>query len=122
VPARPTPRPPTSARQAPVRRSGAFVSSDRDDGKLSTPLDPAAVGTLGRERAAARGAPARFTEAPALQVERPGARTGPRAARATATFATDPETIRSAIIWHQVLGEPRARRPLGGRPSTLRSR
>jgi hypothetical protein len=106
-----------------VRRT-AFVSTDRDDGLLSTPLDPRAVGGLGRERATARTRPAPFAEAPALQVERPGARTrsGPRDSGATAAFATDPETVRSALIWHQVLGEPRARRPLGGRPSTLRSR
>ncbi len=119
-PARPAPVAQTTARPIPVRRT-AFVSKDRDDGLLNTPLDPSAAGGLGRGRAAPRTRPAPFSEAPALQVERPGvrSRTG---ARASVTFATDPETVRSALIWHQVLGEPRARRPLGGRSSTLRSR
>lgn len=123
APARPATVAPTAARPSPVRRT-AFVSTDRDDGLLSTPLDPSAAGGLGRGRAAPRTRPAPFSEAPALQVERPGSR--PRSstpdARGSAAFATDPETVRSALIWHQVLGEPRARRPLGGRPSTLRSR
>ncbi len=117
-------RPASTAPQAPARRRGAFVSTDRDDGLLSTPLDPSVAGGLGRGRAAPRAKTTRFDEAPALQVERPGSkpRSAKGGARASATFATDPETVRSALIWHQVLGEPRARRPLGGRPSTLRSR
>ena len=123
APAGPTAVAPAPARPTPVRRT-AFVSTDRDDGLLSTPLDPRAVGGLGPERTTPRRRPAPFAEAPALQVERRGgrSRSEPRDDRRAATFATDPETVRSAIIWHQVLGEPRARRPLGGRPSTLRSR
>ncbi len=123
APARPAPSAQTAPRPTPARRT-AFVSTDRDDGLLSTPLDPSAAGGLGRGRAAPRTRPAPFAEAPALQVERPGGRprTGTGAERVGAAFATDPETVRSALIWHQVLGEPRARRPLGGRPSTLRSR
>ena len=123
APARPTAGAPTPARPTPVRRT-AFVSTDRDDGLLSTPLAPSAVGMLGPERTTPRRRPTAFSEAPALQVERPGvrSRSGPREGRKATAFATDPESVRSAIIWHQVLGEPRARRPLGGRPSTLRSR
>jgi hypothetical protein len=122
---RPTAPAQAAARPKPPQRRGQFVSKDRDDGLLSTPLDPNAVGMLGgRDRAAPRAKSTRFAEAPALQIERPGARdrSGPRAGRTTGAFATDPETIRAAIVWHQILGEPRARRPLGGRPSTLRSR
>ena len=120
TPTRPAPVAKTTTRPTPPRRT-EFVSRDRDDGLLSTPLDPSAAGGLGRERAGARTRPAPFAEAPALQIERPGARSR-SGTRASAAFATDPETVRSALIWHQVLGEPRARRPLGGRSSTLRSR
>jgi hypothetical protein len=121
--ARPAPAP---ARPTPFGRR--LVAGDRDDGLLSTPLASADVASLGRERPAGprtapRAAPrsTRFAEAPALQVERP-VRAGRAAVPTTAGFPTDPQTVRSALIWHQVLGEPRARRPLGGRSSTLRSR
>jgi hypothetical protein len=116
-------RPPASAPGSQAQRPrGKFVSADRDDGLLSTPLDPAAIGMLGPKRAPAPVRTTRFAEAPALQVERPGSGLAARSGRVPGTFATDPDTIRNAIVWHQVLGEPRARRPLGGRPSTLRSR
>ena len=119
--ARPATARPSGARPAPVRRT-AFVSTDRDDGLLSTPLEPSAAGGLGRSAPRKRSAP--FAEAPALQIERPGSRprSSTRDERSSSAFPTDPETVRSALIWHQVLGEPRARRPRGGRPSTLRSR
>jgi hypothetical protein len=130
APGRSTAAPATRA--APPPRATPFgrrlVAGDRDDGLLSTPLSSADVASLGRERPATpRPAPrpgaraTRFDEAPALQVERP-VRAGRVGVARTEAFPTDPETVRSALIWHQVLGEPRARRPLGGRSSTLRSR
>ncbi|MDF1523004.1 MAG: hypothetical protein P1P87_09325, partial [Trueperaceae bacterium] len=124
--------PPTATARpaaAPAARPALFggrrlVAGDRDDGLLSTPLASADVASLGRERPAATrptSRSTRFAESPALQVERP-VRAGRAAVPTIAGFPTDPATVRSALIWHQVLGEPRARRPLGGRSSTLRSR
>jgi hypothetical protein len=120
------PRPPASAAQY-RRRSrprGKFVSADRDDGLLSTPLDPAAIGMLGPKRAPAPVRTTPFARSAGAPGRTPGVRCSPPASGRRACEPSPPIPTPSATpsIWHQVLGEPRARRPLGGRPSTLRSR
>lgn len=123
APTQPSASAPASAPSPPPRPRPTLVR-DRDDGLLSTPLDPALTATLGRERPKPRvdlrSGRVASEQAPALQVERLVRGEGRRAS--APVFATDPSSIASAIVWHQVLGEPRARRPLGGPSSTLRSR
>jgi hypothetical protein len=122
TPPRPTVGGPGDPRLRPPR---PLVSPDRDDGLLRTPL-PAAEAMPRSPRPprpprppiAARSTMAArdlSSEAPAVEIERldEGA-VRRRPVRPVLSF--DVVSVRDGLVWHQVLGAPRARRRLGGGP------
>ncbi|MFO8151037.1 MAG: hypothetical protein R6T93_12180 [Trueperaceae bacterium] len=103
--------------------SGAPVGSGHDPrGRARAPLFGGERGATLAERAqraaeAAGGVPPRDlrANAPQLEVERLTGG-GERPAGRHGTLRFDADAVLSGIVWHQVLGAPRARRRVGGGP------
>jgi hypothetical protein len=117
TPPRPTVGGPGDPRTRPYR---PLVAADRDDGLLGTPL-PAREALAGRPRPPVRAPRATMSardlraEAPAVEVERLDVPVVRRFA-VSEVLSFDAGSVRDGLVWHQVLGAPRARRRVGGGP------
>lgn len=104
-----------------LRRHTPLVRSDRDDGLLSTPLEP--VNRPVAPRPTGRRTPlrerARSDQSAALQVEHLGGPIQVAKGRGVPTWLEE-ENIRQGFIWHQVLGESKARQRMRSGPSPRR--
>ncbi len=108
--------------RGPLVSGGARTLSGAPVGSMGAPRDRMPTPFLGREgrrTTTPEDGPAPRdlrANAPQLEVERLAGSVERRTVEGAGALRLDGDAVRSGIVWHQVLGAPRARRRVGGGP------